>query len=326
MKNLKNIVTLFVSITMFTTTIYAAEFVLKLAHNGPEIHPFQNGAERFKQVMEEETNGAVTVQIFPSEQLGSEEETSQMIKQGTIACAVESAGGGLAPFVSSADLFNLPFLFRDIPHFYRVLDGPVGSLIARDVEDKLDAVFLGWWSSGVRNAWNAKRPVMKPDDLKGLKIRVMGSPVLIDTFNALGAQATPMSWGEVYTSLQQGVIDGAETDHVDLLVEKFYEVTKHVSLTGHLYLAAGLICSKKVYDKLPANYKLALLHAGQASIQTERDAMEIMTGEALAQLKKKGLKFYSVDVAPFQAKASSVYKKNAEKVGGMSVIDLVSKQ
>ena len=256
---------------------------MKLAHNGPEIHPFQNGAERFKQVMEEETNGAVTVQIFPSEQLGSEEETSQMIKQGTIACAVESAGGGLAPFVSSADLFNLPFLFRDIPHFYRVLDGPVGSLIARDVEDSLDSVFLGWWSSGVRNAWNAKRPVMKPDDLKGLKIRVMGSPVLIDTFNALGAQATPMSWGEVYTSLQQGVIDGAETDHVDLLVEKFYEVTKHVSLTGHLYLAAGLICSKKVYDKLPANYKLALLHAGQASIQTERDAMEIMTGEALAQ-------------------------------------------
>ena len=111
MKNLKNIVTLFVSITMFTTTIYAAEFVLKLAHNGPEIHPFQNGAERFKQVMEEETNGAVTVQIFPSEQLGSEEETSQMIKQGTIACAVESAGGGLAPFVSSADLFNFCLLY-----------------------------------------------------------------------------------------------------------------------------------------------------------------------------------------------------------------------
>ena len=326
MKSVKYILSLLISLTLLNTSIFAADFVLKLAHNGPDQHPFQNGAERFKQVMEEETNGAVEVQIFPGEQLGSEEDTSQMIKQGTLACAVESAGGGLSPFVASADLFNLPFLFRDVPHFYRVLDGPVGNLIARDVEDKLDSVFLGWWFSGIRNEWNGKKPVMKPADLKGLKIRVMGSPVLIDTFNALGAQATPMSWGEVYTSLQQGVIDGAETDHVDLLVEKFYEVTKYVSLTGHLYLAAGLICSKKVYEKLPANYKLAMLHAGQASVQTQRDAMEIMTGEALAKLKKKGLKFYSVDVGPFQAKVGSVYRKNAKKVGGMSVIELVSKQ
>ena len=326
MKNLKNIVTLFVSITMFTTTIYAAEFVLKLAHNGPEIHPFQNGAERFKQVMEEETNGAVTVQIFPSEQLGSEEETSQMIKQGTIACAVESAGGGLAPFVSSADLFNLPFLFRDIPHFYRVLDGPVGSLIARDVEDNLDSVFLGWWSSGVRNAWNAKRPVMKPDDLKGLKIRVMGSPVLIDTFNALGAQATPMSWGEVYTSLQQGVIDGAETDHIDLQVEKFYEVTKYVSLTGHMFLPAALIMSRKVFDKLPADIQTVVFKAGHAATNYERMVIVGKTLEALEFLKKKGIKFFEVDKKPFQDAVKSVYTKNAKRVGGMAAIRQVSSQ
>ncbi len=316
-----------VILTLFTiSSVSAADFVLKVAHNGPEQHPFQNGAVRFKQVMEEQTNGNVEVQIFPSEQLGSEEETSQMIKQGTIACAVESAGGGLAPFVPSADLLNLPFLFRDLPHFYRVVDGPIGEQIGRNVEDKLDSVFLGWWFSGIRNEWNGKRPVRTPDDLKGLKIRVMGSPVLIDTFNALGAQATPMSWGEVYTSLQQGVIDGAETDHVDLLVEKFYEVTKHVSLTGHMYLAAGLICSKKVYNKLPAAYQIALINAGKASVQTERDAMEIMTGDALAKLKDKGLKFYTIDVAPFQNKVISVYKKNADKVGGMDVIKLVATQ
>lgn len=316
-----------VILTLFTiSSVSAADFVLKVAHNGPEQHPFQNGAVRFKQVMEEQTNGNVEVQIFPSEQLGSEEETSQMIKQGTIACAVESAGGGLAPFVPSADLLNLPFLFRDLPHFYRVVDGPIGEQIGRSVEDKLDSVFLGWWFSGIRNEWNGKRPVRTPDDLKGLKIRVMGSPVLIDTFNALGAQATPMSWGEVYTSLQQGVIDGAETDHVDLLVEKFYEVTKHVSLTGHMYLAAGLICSKKVYNKLPAAYQIALINAGKASVQTERDAMEIMTGDALAKLKEKGLKFYTIDVAPFQNKVISVYKKNADKVGGMDVIKLVATQ
>ncbi len=305
---------------------HAADIVLKVAHNGPEAHPFQNGMEKFKQVLEEETNGAVEVQIFPSEQLGPEEETSQMLKQGTLACAAESAGGGLAPFVPEADLFNLPFLFRDLGHFYRVLDGPIGDRVARKVEKNLDSVFLGWWYSGIRNEWNDKRPVRTPDDLKGLKIRVMGSPVLIDTFNALGAQATPMSFGEVYTSIQQGVIDGAETDHVDLLVENFYEVTKHVSLTGHMYLAAGLLCSQKVYDKLPANVQVALLKAGAASVASQRDAMETMTSKALAQLKAKGLMFYEVDLAPFRAKVASVYEKNAEKVGGMAIFDQVAKQ
>ena len=113
---------------------------------------------------------------------------------------------------------------------------------------------------------------------------------------------------------------------MDLLVEKFYEVTKHVSLTGHMYLAAGLICSKKVYNKLPAAYQIALINAGKASVQTERDAMEIMTGDALAKLKEKGLKFYTIDVAPFQNKVISVYKKNADKVGGMDVIKLVATQ
>ena len=277
-------------------------------------------------MLEDDTNGAVEVQIFPGEQLGPEEETSQMIKQGTLACAAESAGGGLAPFVAEADLFNLPFVFQDLPHFYRVLDGPVGKRVALKVEDNLDAVFLGYWFSGVRNAWNGKKPVMTPEDFEGLKIRVMGSPVLIDTFNALGAQATPMSFGEVYTSLQQGVIDGAETDHVDLLVEKFYEVTKHVSLTGHMYLAAGLICSKKVYDELPADIQTALLKAGTESVAAQRAAMETMTNEALEELKAKGLEFHEVDLEPFRAKVQSVYKENADKVGGMSAIEQVAKQ
>ena len=262
----------------------AADYTLKLAHNGPEQHPFQDGAVAFKEALEASTNGAVEVQIFPGEQLGSEEETSQMLKQGTLACAVESAGGGLAPFVPEADLFNLPFIFNDIDHFYRVVDGPVGASVASKVEQSLDSAFLGWWFSGVRNAWNGERPIMSPDDMKGLKIRVMGSPVLIDTFNTLGAQATPMSFGEVYTSLQQGVIDGAETDHVDLLVENFYEVTQYVSLTGHMYLAAGLLCGNKAISKLPEAIQVKLRAAADEATKAERAAMQKMTGEALDEI------------------------------------------
>lgn len=305
---------------------HAADYTLKLAHNGPEQHPFQDGAKMFKSTLEASTNGAVAVQIFPGEQLGSEEETSQMIKQGTIACAVESAGGGLAPFVPEADLFNLPFVFNDTDHFYRVVDGPIGQKVAAKVEKNLDADFLGWWFSGIRNVWNGKRAVATPDDLKGLKIRVMGSPVLIDTFNALGAQATPMSFGEVYTSLQQGVIDGAETDHVDLLVENFYEVTKHVSLTGHMYLAAGLICSNKAMSKLPEDIQAKVRAAAEAATTAERAAMATMTDEALTALKAKGLEFHDVDLGPFREKVGSVYAKNADKVGGMALIEEISKQ
>ncbi len=306
---------------------YAEEtLVLKVAHNGPASHPFQDGFEKLNEVLENETDGKITVQIFPSEQLGTEEETSLMIKQGAIGCAAESAGGGLAPFVEEADLLNLPFLFRDLDHFYAVVDGAPGDFIARKIEDKLDAIVLGWWFSGVRNEWNNQRPIYSPQDLEGLKIRVMGSPVLIDTFNALGAQATPMSFGEVYTSLQQGVIDGGETDHVDLLVENFYEVTKFVSLTGHMYLAAALICSKKVYDKLDPVSQIALLKAGKATIQVQRNSMSKKTQEAHEALIGKGLEFNEVDINLFRNKVKSVYIENAHRLGGESVIEQIINQ
>ena len=323
--NLKLLSLIVISMAV-SVPIQAADYSLKIAHNGPEQHPFQDGAMKFKEMLEQSTNGAVEVQIFPGEQLGSEEETSQMLKQGTIACAVESAGGGLAPFVPEADLLNLPFIFNDLDHFYRVVDGPIGEQLAEKIETNLDVDLLGWWFSGIRNVWNGKKVVNTPDDLQGLKLRVMGSPVLIDTFNALGAQATPMSFGEVYTSLQQGVIDGAETDHVDLLVENFYEVTKYVSLTGHMYLAAGLLCSNKAISKLPEEIQSQVRAAAEAATTAQRDAMAKMTDEALAELKEKGIEFQDVDVSLFRDKISSVYEKNADKVGGMEVIEAVKNQ
>jgi tripartite ATP-independent transporter DctP family solute receptor len=234
--------------------ITGEKIIIKVAHNGNEKHPHQAGFETFKEVLEKETNGKVEVQIFPNEQLGSEEEASQMVKLGLLSASAASAGGGLASFVSEAELFNLPFIFRDLEHFYRVLDGPTGQRVARAVEEKLNCKVLGYWYSGIRNAWNSKRPILTPEDLKGLKIRVMSSPILLQTFNALGAQATPMAFGELYSALQMGVVDGAETDHIDLLYEKFHEVTKHVSYTNHMFLAVGLIFSKKQFDRLPRTF------------------------------------------------------------------------
>ena len=162
--------------------------VLKVAHNGPAGHPFQAGFEEFSRVLEERSDGAVTVQIFENEQLGTEEEATLMVKLGALAASAASAGGGIAAFVPEAEIFNFPFIFRDLDHFYRVVDGPIGERVAARIEEELDVLVLGYWFAGRRNAWNAERPIVVPDDFEGLKIRVIPTPILVDTFNALGAQ------------------------------------------------------------------------------------------------------------------------------------------
>ncbi len=301
----------------------AEKIVLKIAQDSSTEHPYQKGLEKFKEVLEAETGGAVEVQIFPSGQLGSEEQAIDGIKLNTLDATVVSAGN-LAGFVPEVDLFNLPFIFEDQAGFFRVLDGPVGDMVGRVIEAKTNSVMLGYWTFGTRNAWNGKRPIRTPDVLKGLKSRVMGSPVLLDTFNAFGAQATNMSWGEIYTAVQQGVIDGAESDVVDLLVEKFYEVTKYYSLTEHLIGAAPFIFSKKRYDSLPAHIQVAVLNAGAAAEAAEREAQQSFVDDAIIQLKASGIEFITVDKDLFKAKVQPVYEKYADQVGGMDLINLVS--
>ena len=249
-----------------------------------------------------------------------------MVKLGALAASAASAGGGLAAFVPEAEVFNFPFIFRDLDHFYRVVDGPVGQRVAGLIEEELDVVVLGYWFSGERNVWNSERPIVVPEDLKGLKIRVMQTPILIETFDAIGALATPMSFGELYSALEQGVVNGAETDHVDLYQERFYEVTEYVSYTRHLYLAVGLIFSRKLFDDLPPDIQQAVLKAGEASVLAEREAMARMTEEAHEELMARGIQFNEVDRDAFLERVQEVYENNADRVGGMAMIEEVSSQ
>jgi tripartite ATP-independent transporter DctP family solute receptor len=228
--------------------------------------------------------------------------------------------------VPEADLFNFPFLFRDLDHFYKVVDGPVGDQIARKIEESLDCLVLGWWFSGARNVWNSKRPIYKPEDLNGLKIRVIASPVILESFDVFGAQSTSMSFGELYSAVQQGVLDGAECDLTDIHGMKFYEVTKYVSSTEHLFLAVALLYSKKQYDLLPPEVQKAVRKAGKNSEKIQREAMELKTQESLIELENLGLIFNKVDKKPFQVLAWEIYKKNAEKVGGMALIEDILSQ
>jgi len=309
--------------TQGTSDQKTKKIVLKVAHNGSEKHPYQKGFEEFKRILEVETGGAVEVQVFPNAQLGSEQEATQMVKLGLIAANAPTTAGGLATSVPEAELFNLPFIFRDLDHCYRVIDGPIGQGLARVIEKKLNCLVLGYWFSGIRNVWNSKRPVRIPADLKGIKIRVMASPIVIETFNTLGAQATPMAFGELYSALQTRVVDGAETDYLDLLYEKFYEVTKYVSLTNHMYVVVGLIFSRKIYDRLPPDVQAAVLKAGRASVAAERGAMNLLSASAWDELKARGIEFIEVERDLFREKAKSVYENNANRVGGMALIEKV---
>ncbi|HIC83591.1 MAG TPA: TRAP transporter substrate-binding protein [Candidatus Marinimicrobia bacterium] len=298
------------------------KIVIKVSHNGSDQHPHQAGFEKISEILEKETNGRAKLEIFPSSQIASEEEAIEMVKLGVIG-STPASSGALSRFVPEVDLFNLPFIFDSLGHFYEVLDGPIGDEIAKIIEQKLDCIVLGWWFSGIRNTWNSEKPIYTPKDLEGMKIRVIGSSIVLDTFNAFGAQATNMSFGELYSAIQQGVLDGAECDHIDLLVEKFYEVTKYVSFTEHLYLSVALIFSKKQFKKLPEDVQMALIKAGQESIKTQRNAMESKTREALIELQKKGLVFNTVDKRLFRDKVQVVYAKNAARVGGMSLINQI---
>ena len=298
------------------------KIVIKVSHNGSHQHPHQVGFEKMSEILEKETNGRAKLEIFPSSQIASEEEAIEMVKLGVIG-STPASSGSLSRFVPEVDLFNLPFVFDNLGHFYEVLDGPIGDEITKKIEQNLNCIVLGWWFSGIRNTWNSEKPIYTPKDLEGMKIRVIGSSIVLDTFNAFGAQATNMSFGELYSAIQQGVLDGAECDHIDLLVEKFYEVTKYVSYTEHLYLSVALIFSNKQFKKLPEDVQMALLKAGQESIKTQRNAMESKTREALIELQKKGLVFNTVDKRLFRDKVQVVYAKNAERVGGMSLIDQI---
>jgi len=303
----------------------ADKITIKIAQNSGIYNPMQAGCVKFKEVMEKETNGAVEVQIFPDASMGTEVKTIQMIKLGTLDATVV-ATASIAEFAFEAGIFDLPFVFRDMEHMFEVVDGPFGQRFARLIEEKTGSVFLGYASFGSRNAYNKKRPVLKPDDLKGLKIRVMGTPILIDTFNALGAQATTLAWGELYSALQQGVVDGGECDPVDMWDMKFHEVTKYVSYTEHLVGVRAYLFSKKLYDKLPAYIQTVLLKAGREAVLADRDSQRAKVGEATDKITQTGIvKFYKVDKQPFIDQVQSVYVKNADKVGGMELIELIEK-
>ncbi|WP_221038020.1 TRAP transporter substrate-binding protein [Gelria sp. Kuro-4] len=296
--------------------------VLKLGHVLNEASPFHKGAEEFARAVKEKSGGRLEVKIFPNGQLGNDRTLAEAMQMGTLD--MEVAGSAtLVGFVPRLQLFDLPFLFRDQQHAYKVLDGPIGKEVLKDFDQK-GIVGLAFWENGLRHLTNSVRPIKTPNDVKGLKIRVQEIPLHVSFWKILGADPTPMAWTEVYTALQQKTVDGEENPIQTIYTQKIYEVQKYISLTGHVYGAAVIMVSKKTYDKLPADLQKVLVEAAQETADWERNYVKDLEDKALKELPGLGMEIeHNPDREAFKAAVQPVYDEYAEKLNAKDLIEQI---
>jgi tripartite ATP-independent transporter DctP family solute receptor len=285
-----------------------------------ETDPYAVGAREFKKEVEARSKGRIEVQLFPNRQLGDEKPMIEGMRLGTVdAGAITNAV--IAQIEPAFQLNDLPFLFESEPQAQKVLDGPVGRKLADKLEKK-GVLLIGFFEGGFRNMINNVRPVEKPEDVQGVKYRVMQNPVYIGMFSSLGGNAVPMAWGETFTAVQQGTIDGLEIPLAVIDQNKYFEVTKYLSLTNHTYSAIGLVLSKRSFDRLPADLKKAVTEGGMAAIKTQRAASAQAQQAVLASLESKGMKINRVkDVRAFRAKVQQVYADVRGTLGDPKLMD-----
>ena len=296
-----------------------AKTTLKMATVTPDHHAYTKGAQEFARLVEEGTNGEVVIKVYGGGQLGKgERELLEGLQLGTIDLAV-TATGPVSNFSADMGVVDLPFLFVNNEHVDKVLDGPVGRSLLDGLE-KANIKGLAFYENGFRNFTNSKRSLLTPQDFDGLKFRTMENPVHLASVRQLGAQAVPMSWGEVYTSLQTGVIDGQENPVAIVYAFKLSEVQKYLSMTGHFYSPAPVSMSLKKFKSLKPEYQKVLLDAALKSAAYERKLIRDNEAKQLAALKDQGMVVSEVDKAVFVEAMAPVYEQFGKKYPGWQAV------
>lgn len=255
----------------------------------------------------------LNIQVLDGAQLGGERDYIEGMMLGSIQMAQVSTAP-VSGFISEFDLFSLPYLIRDTDHFKKVVSGPVGAKYSKLFEARGVKV-LAWFDNGYRNVFNKVRPVVTPEDMDGLKIRVMESPLMVNTLNAMGGAATPMSYSELYTALEQGVLDGGENAAGNVLNDKFYEVSSYLSLTQHFRPPGIVAISLKSWDGLSDEQKAVLEEEAVALQDYEIQLTEEVGQAAITELQAKGMKINEADVAAFRERMAPVYSDFTAKHG-----------
>ncbi len=287
---------------------------LRLAHVVNEQDGFHIAAMKFEELVEERTGGKVSVDLYPNASLGDERTLLEGMQIGTVDMGVIT-NGPVANFLEEMAVFELPFLFESPEAAYGVLDGEIG----QELLDRLSEVNLkglAYAERGFRNLTNSERPVSSPDDLDGLRIRVMENPVYTDTFRELGANAIPMAWTEALTAMQQGTIDGQENPVNVIHSFKLNETQDHMTLTRHTYAPAIFVMGMPSWNQLPEAAQEVLVQAAQEAADHERRVNAEMEADQLAELSEAGMQIVEApDLEAFQAAVAPVYEKYGEQFG-----------
>lgn len=301
-----------------------ATIVLRASHSCANTHPYQLGLERFAELVKEKTNGAVEIDIFHSAQLGDERANIEDLQMGTLDIAVSSTGP-LGNFVEDFLILDLPFLFASYDHAHAVLDGEIGQNLLAKL-DNVGIVGGAFWENGFREMTNSKHPINSVADCAGLKLRCMENQVHMDAFSALGMDPTPMAWSEVFTSLQQKVIDGQENPIAVIYSNAVYEAQDYLAITNHVYSPSVILFSKAVFDKLDPAYQTALMEAAAEAADYERSCCEDNEVAQISEMEEKGLQVTYPDVTEFQAAMAPVYEKYAPQFGQENIDAIVNYQ
>ncbi|MFY8114401.1 MAG: TRAP transporter substrate-binding protein [Rhabdaerophilum sp.] len=273
----------------------------------PDGYPTVEAVKFMGKLLEQRTNGRIKINVFHSAQLGQEKDTIEQTRFGVL----DMNRINMAPFnnlIPATNVPSLPFIFRSVDHMRKVMDGPIGESILKEFE-KHDLVGLAFYDSGARSFYNSKRPITKPEDMKGLKIRVQQSDMFISLVSALGANATPMNFGEVYSGLQTGLIDGAENNWPSYESTKHFEVSKFYSLTEHSLSPEVLVMSKKSFDKLSKEDQALVKAAAKESVAEMRKLWDAREKASEAKVKAGGAVVNSVEKQPFIDAMKPVYEK-----------------
>lgn len=281
--------------------------VLKLGHGLDQSHPVHAGMEFMARRVAELSAGAVEIQIFPNAQLGSETECVEQLQRGALAMAKTSAAA-MEGFVPEMAVFSLPYLFRDEGHYWEVLNGDVGSELL-EAGQGVGIHGLCYYDSGSRSFYMIEEPILHPRDLSGSKIRVMQSRMAMDMISTMGGAPTPIPFGELYTALQQGMVDGAENNPPSLLSSRHYEVARHYSLDEHSRVPDIVIFSQKIWTSLSAQERAWLEQAAAESVVYQREVWKEKSDKALATIEAAGVTIYRPDQSPFVEATAPLHRQ-----------------
>ena len=284
---------------------------LKAGYNTVRQYPHARAIERFVNRVAERTGENLQIQTFPSEQAGNERQMLDAIILGNLDIAKVSTGV-ISTVVPEFGVFDLPYVFRDLNHMMATIKSKVGQDLVAKLEAR-NVKVLFWMEQGTRSFYTASKPVRTPSDLKGMKIRTIASPVMVDTINALGASATPMGFGDLYLGLKSGVVDGAENAPDAIWYAKHYEVAKYFTITNHFRTPVVVVMNKAKFDALPPEYKEIIMVTAQETQDWAGTLYSQVSAALMSSLQKAGMTIIDADEQAFRKAVEPVYAKDGEK-------------